>query len=213
MSTTTESTVSDSATATTPVPFGTLPRWGVLGLLVVVIIASLGYVGYHLSKGEDSQVSAQREQVMAVADKFIQRVNTYGPDDLGSDKKTMPGYRKRVSSMLTSKFKADFMKNVVWAEATVAQQGAGRTTAVHSTGVAALDQDTATVLVVGEVSVTYPKSPGSKTRVNAGTELFRSEVELDKQDGKWLVDDWSPAEDAPSSSTSGATGSTGEVSP
>lgn len=217
MSTTTESKIPDSATAIAPVPMSTLPRWGVLGLLVVVILASLGYVGFRLVKGDGDSVAAQREAVMATADKFMQRVNTYGPKDLGSDKKTMPSYRKNVSNLLTPKFRADFMKNVVWAEATVAQQGAGRSIILHSSGVAALDDDSATVLVVGELSATYPKSQGSSERVKAGTELVRSEVTLDKVDGKWLIDDWSPAEDEPKTDTSGATGgtdgSTGEVSP
>lgn len=204
MSTTTESTPGDSATATTPVSANPLTRWGVLALLLVVIVASLAYVGWHAFKGDGDSVAAQREQVMAAGDKFLQRVNTYGPDDLGSDKKTMPKYRSRVSSLMTPKFKADFLKNVVWAEATVAQQGAGRSLKIDSTGVAALDQDTATVLVVGEMTVTYPKTPGSKTRVNAGTELIRAEIQLDKQDGKWMVDDWSDAEQAPTDNGTGS---------
>ena len=174
-----------------------LLRWGVLALLIAVIIAAVGYVGWQLTRGADESVVSQREQVMAAADKFVGRVNTYGPDDVGSDKKTMPEYRERVGEMLTPKFEKSFLGNVAFAEATVIQQGVGRTTSVHSTAVAGLDEDSATVLVVAELAISYPKSEGSEERVEAARQLARTEVELVKQNGKWLVDDWYPAEEAP----------------
>jgi len=174
-----------------------LLRWGVLALLIAVIIAAVGYVGWQLTRGADESVVSQREQVMAAADKFVGRVNTYGPDDVGSDKKTMPEYRERVGEMLTPKFEKSFLGNVAFAEATVIQQGVGRTTSVHSTAVAGLDEDSATVLVVAELAISYPKAEGSEERVEAARQLARTEVELVKQNGKWLVDDWYPAEEAP----------------
>ena len=205
MSTTTESgpdTEPDTATDQESAQQGTLLRWGVLVLLIAVILAAVGYVGWQLTRGADDSVVSQREQVMSAADKFVGRVNTYGPDDIGSDKKTMPDYRKKVGDLLTPKFEKSFLSNVAFAEATVAQQGVGRTTDVHSTGVAGLDEDSATVLVVAELAVTYPKSEGSKERVEAARQLARTEVELIKQNGKWLVDDWYPAEEAPTSKSS-----------
>ena len=71
----------DEATA----KWGALLSWGVLALLIAVIIAAAGYVGWQLTRGADESVVSQREQVMAAADKFVGRVNTYGPDDVGSD--------------------------------------------------------------------------------------------------------------------------------
>jgi hypothetical protein len=178
---------------------GALLRWGVLALLIAVILAAVGYVGWQLTRGADESVVSQREQVMAAADKFVDQVNTYGPDDVGSDKKTMPKYRERVGELLTPKFEKSFLGNVAFAEATVVQQGVGRTTSVHSTGVAGLDEDSATVVVVAELAISYPKSEGSEERVEAARQLARTEVELVKQNGKWLVDDWYPAEEAPTS--------------
>ncbi|WP_141782208.1 hypothetical protein [Nocardioides albertanoniae] len=208
MSTTTEP-VPDTETGAEPdradARRGGLLRWGILVLLIAVILAAGGYVGWQLTRGADDSVVSQREQVMSAADKFVGRVNTYGPDDIGSDKKTMPEYRKNVGELLTPKFEKNFLSNVAFAEATVAQQGVGRTTNVHSTGVAGLDEDSATVLVVAELAVSYPKSEGSKERVEAARQLARTEVDLVKQNGKWLVDDWYPAEEAPKSDNSEGT--------
>ncbi|MEI7055825.1 hypothetical protein WBG06_08415 [Nocardioides sp. CCNWLW239] len=179
-----------------------LLRWGVLALLVAVIVAAVGYVGWQLTRGADESVVSQREQVMAAADKFVGRVNTYGPEDVGSDKKTMPDYRKEVGELLTPKFEKSFLGNVAFAEATVVQQGVGRSSDVHSTAVAGLDEDSATVLVVAELTISYPKAEGSEERVEAARQLARTEVELVKHNGEWLVDDWYPAEEAPTSEPS-----------
>lgn len=181
---------------------GALLRWGVLALLVAIILAAVGYVGWQLTRSADESVVSQREQARAAAEKFVERVNTYGPDDVGSDKKTMPKYRERVGELLTPKFEKSFLGNVAFAEATVVQQGVGRTTSVHSTGVAGLDEDSATVLVVAELAISYPKSEGSEERVEAARQLARTEVEFVKQNGRWLVDDWYPAEEAPTADPS-----------
>ncbi|NYI80825.1 hypothetical protein [Nocardioides panzhihuensis] len=177
-------------------------RWGILALLVAVILAAVGYVGWQLTRGAEESVVSQREQAMAAADKFVGRVNTYGPEDIGSDKKTMPEYREQVGELLTPKFEKSFLSNVAFAEATVVQQSVGRTSDVHSTAVAGLDEDSATVLVVAELAISYPKSEGSEERVEAARQLARTEVELVKQNGKWLVDDWYPAEEAPTTEPS-----------
>ncbi|GGU10725.1 hypothetical protein [Nocardioides albus] len=179
-----------------------LLRWGILALLVALILAAVGYVGWQLTRGADESVVSQREQVMAAADKFVQRVNDYGPEDIGSDKKTMPTYREKVGELLTPKFEKSFLGNVAFAEATVVQQGVGRTSDVHSTAVAGLDEDSATVLVVAELAISYPKSEGSEERAEAARQLARTEVELVKQNGEWLVDDWYPAEEAPTAEPS-----------
>ena len=205
MSTTTDpgpDTETGEATDRTSQSRSSLLRWGVLALLIAVILAGVGYVGWQLTRGADESVVSQREQAMSAADKFVGRVNTYGPEDIGSDKKTMPKYRKDVGVLLTPKFEKSFLGNVTFAEATVAQQGVGRTSSVHSTGVAGLDEDSATVLVVAELAISYPKAEGSKERVEAARQLARTEVELIKQNGKWLVDDWYPAEEAPTSESS-----------
>ena len=185
---------------------GALLRIGILVVLIAIILAAGSYIGWQLTRGAEDSVVSQREQAMSAADKFVQRVNTYGPGDLGSDKQTMPKYRSRVGELLTSKFEKEFLGNVAFAEATVAQTGVDRTVDVHSAGVAGLDEDSATVLVVAEIAISYPKTEKSEERVDAARQLSRTEVELIKQDGKWLVDDWYPAEETPTAESSeGAT--------
>ncbi|MFD7076413.1 hypothetical protein ACFV9G_19565 [Nocardioides sp. NPDC059952] len=185
---------------------GALLRIGVLVLLIAIVLAAAGYIGWQLTRGAEDSVVTQREQAMSAADKFVEQVNTYGPDDVGSDKKTMPEYRSRVGELLTPKFEKEFLGNVAFAEATVVQTSVDRTVDVHSAAVAGLDEDSATVLVVAEIAISYPKSEGSEERVDAARQLSRTEVELIKQDGKWLVDDWYPAEETPTAESSeGAT--------
>lgn len=198
-------------------------RWGVLALLAAVLLASLGVLTSRFLDGASGSPSAaklgrvlvgrttgaadtlasQREQVMSQATKFAVRLNTYGPQMLGPDHKTMPSYRKEVAALLTPKFQTDFNKNVPLAEATVASQGAGRSAEVYAAGVAAIDQDTATALVTGRMTFTYPQKPGSTKRVTAAQQLFRWEVDLVKTHGTWLVDNWAPAEQAPTTGGSG----------
>ena len=77
----------------------------------------------------------------------------------------MPKYRELVEEVITPKFAADFEKNAPLAEATVKQAGLARTAEVFSTGVSAIDSDSATALVAGSITQSYPKSPGSDERV------------------------------------------------
>jgi len=178
-------------------------QWGVLGLLVAILLASFGYLGWHYSHRDSDPLGPSRDSAMAAADKFVTTVNTYGPDLLGKDGKTMPSYRTTVGHLLTTKFKTEFLQNVAFAEATVSAQGAGRSCEIYATGVAAIDDDTATVLVSGGLTLTYPKSKKSTKRVVAGQQQFRVEVTLAKQHGQWLVDDWQPTEQAPTSTGNG----------
>ncbi|MEP9384809.1 hypothetical protein [Nocardioides sp. KR10-350] len=179
-------------------------RWGVLAVLAALLLASLGYLGWHIAGDGESADGSQslvsdRETVQAVAKKFIVTVNTYDPSMLGKDGKTMPSYRSAVEKMLTAKFRTQFEQNVPYAEATVSTQGAGRSAEVYATGVPAIDDDTATVMVAGQLTVTYPKSKNSTQRVKAGNQIFRVEVDLVKSHGDWLVDNWGAAEQAPTS--------------
>lgn len=178
-------------------------QWGVLGLLAAILIASAGYLGWHYTHIDSDPLGSERDAAMSAADKFIGSVNTYGPDLVGKDGKTMPTYRSKVGALLTAKYETEFLQNVPYAEATVTAQGAGRTCQIYASGVAAMDDDSATVLVSGGLTLTYPKAKGSTTRVVAGQQQFRAEVDLVKQHGHWLVDNWAPAEQAPASAGAG----------
>ena len=202
-------------------------RWGVLGVLVLVILASLGYLGGRVVgdgsgsgwgrvssafSGEDS-LQGERDAAMSQARQFALRVNTYGPDLLDAKTGQMPTYRSRVEAVVTAKFRTDFENNgVPLAEASVSQTGLKRTTQVYSVGVAAIDSDTATVLVAGSFTNAYPKKKGSTTYVAASPEPYRFEVSMVRTGGKWLVDNFTPVSSAGSSSGSGSgsgSGSTG----
>jgi len=140
--------------------------------------------------GEQSALQSARESVMAQTRQFALRINAYGPDLLEGEK--MPAYRDRVEEVTSAKFGADFEKNAPLAEATVKQAGLARTAEVYSTGVSAIDADSATALVAGSITQSYPKSPGSKERVETDPAPFRWQVSLVKVKGAWLVDDFTP---------------------
>ena len=195
-------------------------RWGVLGLLVLLIVASLGLLGTRVANdgtgsgwhrvssafSGDDPLQTERDAIMSQARQFVLRVNTYGPDQLDKDGQ-MSAYRDLVEQVITAKYRTDFEKTgVPLVQATVSQLGVKRTCQVYAAGVAALDADTATVLVAGSFTNAYPKSKGSKDYTAAEPQPFRFEVSLVKSGSSWLVDSFVPASQA--GNTSGTTGST-----
>ena len=175
-------------------------RLALLAVLSVLLLASVAAVAYLGATrpvpalgidGDQDRLQSQRESAMAQAEQFMLRINTYGPDKLADDG-TMPDYRKLVDEVITPKFSADFEKNAPLAEATVKQAGLARTAKVFSTGVSAIDSDSATVLVAGSITQSYPKTPGSDQRVETEPAPFRVQVSLVKIKGTWLVDDFQP---------------------
>lgn len=167
-----------------------------LALVAAVVLLAVGLVSRAAPAlglgigGDQQQVQRSREDVMAQAEQFMIRVNTYGPDLLEGTE--MPTYRKQVTEVITPKFATDFEKNVPAAEATVAQGGLAREATVLSTGVSTIDADSATVLVAGSFTNSYPETQGSDKRVSAAPSSFRVEVKLAKIKGEWLVDDFDP---------------------
>lgn len=161
-----------------------------LGVLVVALLASGGTLIWLLAgrQGDASDLQAEREKVMAQSEQFMLRVNTYGPDLLDS-KGEMPKYRQLVSEVITPKFRTSFESGVTAAEQTVAKAGVARTAKVFATGVSTIDADSATALVAGSFTNSYPQG---KRRVNADPAPFRVRVTLVKTDGKWLVDNFTP---------------------
>jgi hypothetical protein len=174
-------------------------RLALLAVLSVLLLGSVATVTYLAATrpvsalgidGDQDAVQSERESVMAQAEQFMLRINTYSPDLLDGD--TMPKYRDLVDDVITSKFAADFEKNAPLAEATVKQAGLARTAEVFSTGISTIDSDSATALVAGSITQSYPKSPGSDERVQTEPAPFRVQVTLVKVKGTWLVDDFSP---------------------
>lgn len=161
-------------------------------VLTLALVASACLFVWLLAqrRGEADAEQLQREEVMAQAEQFMLRVNTYGPDLLQGEE--MPAYRKQVSAVISPKFNADFLKNVTANEQVVAQSQLSRTCQVFATGVSVIDEDSATALVAGAFVNSYPKTPGATERVAADPSPFRVEVRLVRSNGHWLVDDFDP---------------------
>jgi hypothetical protein len=138
-----------------------------------------------LSGGGQDTVQTEREAVMAQTEQFMLRMGTYGPDLLDS-KGGMPEYRRRVEDVITPKFAVSFEKEAATAEQLVAQAKISRKADVFATGVSAIDDDSATALVAGTFTDSYPKT-GERDPAP-----FRIEVDLVKIKGTWLVDDFTP---------------------
>ncbi len=184
-------------------------RVGLLLALVLVLVGSLAWTGYlvatrtsgaggnlpervgSLLSGENT-IAAERERVMDVASQFMLRVNSYGPDDLAEDG-TMPDYRERVGELITPAFRADFETQVGTAEQTVAQAQLGRECEVYGVGVSTMDADSATALVAGVFTNSYPgNGRRADERVESEPAPFRVRISLVKMAGEWLVDDFAP---------------------
>ena len=168
-----------------------------VGVLVVALLASTGVLVWLLAgrRGQAEDLQHEREAVMAQAEQFMLRVNTYGPDLL-DDKGQMPKYRDLVEEIITPKFQTSFEGGVTAAEQSVQQAGVGRTAEVFATGVSSIDSDSATALVAGSFTNSYPQGKADG-RVLDDPAPFRVEVTLVKSDGKWLVDNFSPVTGAP----------------
>lgn len=206
-----ETTEQDDATPRSSVVL----RWTVLALLTGVLVAGLvvsaivvlanGAPGDKVSSVFDPpvDVTKDREQVLAAADTFATRFNTYGPDLLDQQGK-MPKYAE-VGTLMTAKFRKVFDENVVLAEKTVAETGIARVADVLGTGISALDEDSATVLIGTTVESSYPSPDDPKERISFAPQRFRYEIKLVKVDGAWLVDDLDDVDDGlPSLGTSSA---------
>jgi Mce-associated membrane protein len=174
-------------------------RLGLLVALVVIIVGGFATMAWLLStrevdavgvEGQQAQLQSQREEVMAQTRQFMLRMGTYGPDLL-DDKGGMPEYRSRVKDVITPKFAVSFEKEAATAEQLVAEAGISRKADVFATGVTTIDDDSATALVAGAFTDSYPKGGAREPSP------FRIEVTLVKVKGKWLVDNFTPVTGAP----------------
>jgi Mce-associated membrane protein len=183
-------TISDTPESGTPdtgrpgsAPFRTV----LAGVLVLVLLGSLGSLIWLLAgrRGDAEDFQREREAAMAQAGQFMLRMGTYGPDLL-DDRGAMPEYRSRVKELITPKFATSFDQEAGTAEQLVAQAGVARDAEVHATGISTIDGDSATALVAGTFTDSYAKGG------QAAPAPFRIEVTLVKTHGEWLVDNFSP---------------------
>lgn len=147
----------------------------VLGALLVAS-AITGLVLLDKRSEVDSSLDVRRD-VVRVAERFTVQVNNY-------DSESVDEYQESVSTMLSTKFRADFETALEEIVASVREAQMNSEGKVLASGVASLDPDSATVLVVADAEV--------KTVFDTRQRHFRWEVSLVKVDGEWLVDNFTP---------------------
>lgn len=156
--------------------------------LVTTRVAEVPAVGLRL--GSPTEAQQERTEALRTGRTFVERMSEFGPDDLEGQK--MPGYRERVSELMSPKFSEAFLDTgVQLAEATVAQAKMGRSVEVDSAGVEEIHADSAEILVAGAITNSYP-NPDGDGRVEDQPLPFRYRVSLVKIEGEWLVDNYVP---------------------
>jgi hypothetical protein len=129
------------------------------------------------NNGQKIPTDEQRHTVVAVAEQFCLRVDGFDGDD-------PDGYRKQVLPLLTTKYKRAFETQFQAIEQLGVQRGQkGKGTVVVS-GIGTMDEDSATVLVVHDNTIT--SQSGTVQR------HYRWTIDLNKVGGRWLVDDFTP---------------------
>lgn len=154
-----------------------------LRLVMAIVLASLlvlSVIAGVVLQDKRSEVESSldvRRDVVRVAESFTVQVNNY-------DSKSVDDYQASVSTMLSTKFRAAFDKALQEIVTQVRDAQMNSEGQVLASGVASLDPDSATVLVVADAEV--------KTVYDTRKRHFRWEVSLVKVDGEWLVDNFTP---------------------
>jgi Mce-associated membrane protein len=152
--------------------------------LALLVVRTLQQRDVETPAGGGYGTAAERSRIDEVAEQFALNVGTYGPVDLKDG--TMPAYRKRVGTLLTTKFRATFEEQVKAVEAIVAQAKLQVKAKVNAVGVASVDDDRATAFVAWETTGRYGKGGYGEPRQT------RSKVTLVRVKGEWRVDDFTP---------------------
>ena len=171
---------------------GAPARWrvaltAVLATLLVLGLVAVGYLTYRLqnpttepfrpSAGSSVPLQADRRDALDVAEQFALRMDTV-------DGKDLDGYVEGINQMLTTKARTENVKTfdaMKQSYSTAKVMGKGK---VVQSGIADIDQDSATVLVAHDADVS--------TSQGDIKHYYRWTVELVKVDGTWRVDDFTP---------------------
>jgi hypothetical protein len=161
---------------------------GVLVVLLVLGLIACGYLVFRLKHVNDEPLNpfsgassvpsdAQRRQATAVAEQFALRMDNV-------DGTNFDGYVKKIEQLLTTKAKTENAKvfSAMGTSYKAAKiKGTGK---LLLSGLGDIDQDSATVLVAHDASVTTPQ--GNLTH------HYRWNVDLVKVHGRWLVNEFTP---------------------
>jgi Mce-associated membrane protein len=174
----TQGSETDPANGTGP-GRGARLRWAVTAVLTLLLAAAVVVVVLEVTSlrpraHQATQDDQQRSAAVAAAERFTVQFNTYDPGSL-------PGYQKRIKSMLTPKFGADFAQSMDKLSGTITSGKITSKGEVLASGVAEQDTDSAQVLVVADAAVrtVYDKNVARH---------FRWQISLVNINGKWLVD-------------------------
>lgn len=149
-----------------------------LAVLVPLLVAAVVVAGLGVQRmGEAEAAVDARREVVGVAERFVVRFNTYEPG-------SVDGYTTEMESMLTTSAKTAFGNQVEDIARLIQETDLQSEGEVLASAVAHVDQDDATVLVVADARTTSTAGPTQRH--------FRWEVDLQRVDGRWLVDDFSP---------------------
>lgn len=152
------------------------------GFLVLLLVASLVLIVLEVVSLRPRHAQMLTEQsdrsaVLNAAESFTVRYNTY-------DYKTAQSYVDGVEQMMSTKFKTEFDTGKADVVTLIEQAQLQSKGTVLTAGVASLDPDSATVLVVADAAVT--------SKFDNRARHFRWQVDLVKVNGKWLIDNFDP---------------------
>lgn len=147
-----------------------------VGALVTLVVGHQRS-GTWFSTGDAARVPGEqvRGKVKATAEQFCLRVDDFDGGDPDA-------YRKGVTALLTTKYKAEFNSQFEQIEKLGIQSGQKGQGSIKATGIQDLDADSATVLVAHDNTIT--SAQGTVQRHH------RWAVSLVKVGSRWLVDDF-----------------------
>jgi len=173
--------------ATAPAPASASPRFrlalaGVLALALVASVVWLAFAATGREGGDGADRGSDRETVMVRAKEWMTAFGSYSPEDL-DDKNVLTAYRERVDPLIATGFTCGGVTFEEYASALdrqVAAQKFSMTSTVERTGVESLDDDSAVVILSGQVS-------GGRNGKPVQPRDFQMLVDLQKIDGSWQV--------------------------
>lgn len=171
------------ATAAAPAPWmSPALSWAVTGVAALVAVAALAVVVAQLfvlrPAVADIEEDAQaRGAVVRAAERFTVEVNNYEAANVDT-------LKERVGPLLTTRFRTDFEKSIDELLVQIEEAKLTSKGEVLKSAVASVDADSATALVVADAA--------TESVFDRRARHFRWEIELDKVDGEWLVDNFTP---------------------
>jgi len=150
----------------------------IAGVVLAALVAATGFFGYHYFADEDAAPvsDTERSEIMAVVNDYAVKMVSYDYRDLNKN-------RESVTAMSTKDFAAKYDEMVkALTEMVSSGQGEATGTVTHS-AIESIDGDTATALVFANQKAKNVVAPQGRDQ------LYRMVITLQRQNGKWLVND------------------------